>query len=38
MISNMNMTFNKFSVKSLSMSICQNLSNMSVKRYAFYLN
>ena len=37
MISNVNVTFNKFSVKSLNMSICQNLYNMSVKRCAFYL-
>ena len=37
MISNMNVAFNKFSVKSLNMSICQNLFNMSVKRRAFYL-
>ena len=36
-ISNMNVAFNEFSVKSLNMSICQNLYNMSVKRCAFYL-
>ena len=34
MISNMNVAFNKFSVKSLNMIICQNLYNMSVKRCA----
>ena len=33
----MNVAFNKFSGKSLNMSICQNLYNMSVKRCAFYL-
>ena len=37
MISNMNVALNKFSVKLLFMSICQNLNNMSVKRCAFYL-
>ena len=37
MISNMNVTLNIFSVKLLYISICQNLNNMSVKRYAFYL-
>ena len=37
MISNMNVALNKFSVKSLYMSICQNLYNMSVKRCVFYL-
>ena len=37
MISNMNVALNKFSVKSLYMSICQNVYNMSVKRCAFYL-
>ena len=37
MISNMNVALNKFSVKSLHMSICQNVYNMSVKRCAFYL-
>ena len=36
MISNMNVALNKFSVKSLHMSICQKLYNMSVKRVAFY--
>ena len=35
MILNMNVAFNEFSVKSLNMSICQNLYNMSVKRCAF---
>ena len=30
-------TLNKFYVKSLDLSICQNLYNMSVKRCAFYL-
>ena len=37
MISNMNVALNKFSAKSLYMSICQYLYNMSVKRCAFYL-
>ena len=37
MISNLNVEFNKFSVKLLNMSICQNLNKMSVKRCAFYL-
>ena len=37
MISHVHVTFNKFSVKSLNMSICPNLYNMSVKRRAFYL-
>ena len=37
MILNMNVAFNEFSVKSLNMSICQNLYNMPVKRCAFYL-
>ena len=37
MISNMNVALNKFSAKSLYMSIYQNLYNMSVKRCAFYL-
>ena len=37
MMSHVNVTVNKFSVKSLNMSICQNLYNMSVKRCAFYL-
>ena len=37
MISNMNVALNKFSVKSLYISIWQNLYNMSVKRCAFYL-
>ena len=37
MISNMNVALNKFPVKSLYMSICQKLYNMSVKRRAFYL-
>ena len=37
MISNMNVALNKFSVKSLYMSICQHLYNMPVKRCAFYL-
>ena len=36
MISNMNVAFNTFNVKSFNMSICQNLYNMSVKRCAFY--
>ena len=38
MISNMNGALNKLSVKSLYMSICQNVYNMSVKRCAFYLH
>ena len=29
----MNVAWNKFSVKLLNMSICQNLNNMSVKRF-----
>ena len=37
MISNMNVALNNVSVKSLYMSICQNLHNMSVKWCAFYL-
>ena len=37
MILNMNVAFNEFSVKSLNMSICQNLYNMPVKRRVFYL-
>ena len=37
MISNMNVAFNKLTVKSLNMSICRNLYKMSVKRCAFYL-
>ena len=37
MILNMNVASNKFSVKSLDMSICKNFYNMSVKRCAFYL-
>ena len=37
MISNMNVALNNFYVKSLDLSICQNLYNMSVKRCAFYL-
>ena len=37
MILKMNVALNKFSVKSLNMSICQNFYNMSVKRCAFYL-
>ena len=37
MISNMNVALNKFSVKLLYVSICQNVNNMSVKRCAFYL-
>ena len=37
MMSNVNETVNKFSVKSLNMSICQNCDYMSVKRCAFYL-
>ena len=38
MTSNMNVALNKFSVKSLYLSISQNLYNMSVKRCAFYLD